>query len=112
MITTTYILLAITGLLVIAAIAMAFRDRLIAACIAGGAILCGVGSYVTASQALNARLPQAAYRAVQRAAATDPEVDAVAQFMLQDNVITAAEYGQIAEVYRDKTGKELNDLSN
>lgn len=110
MITLTYVLLFLGAALVIAAGAMVARNRLAAFALLACAVMTGVAVIVTSSFAVSAHLPPSAYRAVRDAAAQDGEVDAAAQWALSDNEITPSEYGEIAQIYRERTGRELNDL--
>ena len=108
MITLTYVLLVLTAMLVVAAGITAFRDRVWAMGLVAAALVGGIATAIVAAMALNGSLPPRAYEAVAKAASEDVEVDAASQWALTDNVITPSEYGQIAEIYREKTGRELN----
>jgi hypothetical protein len=106
-----YICIALTGVLIIGAGVAATRDRTLALGVIVAALVTGITAAVTTAIALGGGIGPKGYRAVREAAAQDPEVDAVAQWVLADNMITPAEYGQVADTYRDKTGRELNDLA-
>lgn len=110
MITTTYILVITTLVLLMAAGVVAFRSRIGAIGLIAAAVATGATSAVCGYMALEDGVSPAAYKAVEKAAAEDPEVDAAAQWALEDNRITPSEFGQIAEVYSDKTGRDLKDL--
>ena len=109
MTTFAYVLIAATALLLLGSGVAAFRSRLAAFALLGCAVACGIAAAGVAFSALDREIPPTAYAAVRQAAAEDAEVDAVAQWVLADNVITPAEYGQVAEAYRDRTGRELTD---
>ena len=106
----TYVLMALTGLLVAGGIALAFRDRTRAFMVMGAALVVGLLAGLSSHFALNEKLPPRAYDAVRKAATADGEVDAAAQTALADNVITPAEFAEIAQIYHEKTGKNLADL--
>ena len=111
MFTLTYALVALTAVLLVGAAAAAFRSRNAALVTVAMALIAGVAAAVTSAIALGEDVGPKAHKAVSRAAEMDVEVDAVAQWMLTDNVITPSEYGQIAEVYRERTGRELGELA-
>lgn len=106
-----YLLLAVSAGLIATAGVVAFRSRTSALVILAFAFAAGVGAGVCALMALNRTLPPKAYRAVRQAATEDVEVDAAVDWVLTDNVLTPSEYGQVAQTYREKTGRELNDLA-
>lgn len=110
MTTIAYVLIAATALLLVAAGVAALRSRMMAFAVLGAAIACGMAAAGVAYSALDREVPKAAYAAVRQAAAEDAEVDAIAQWILEDGVITPSEYGQVAETYRDRTGKDMNAL--
>ena len=107
----SYAAIALTGLLLVAAGVAATRDRTLALGLVAAALVSGVTAAVATAMALSGGIGPKGYHAVREAAARDPEVDAVAQWVLADNVITPSEYGQVADAYRDRTGRELNDLA-
>jgi hypothetical protein len=111
MFTFTYVMVATTAVLLVAAAIVAFRNRTVALGIIAAAILAGIASAVLSAMSLNSDIGKKGYRAVREAAAQDAEVDATAQWALTDNKITPSEYGQIADVYRERTGREINDLA-
>lgn len=111
MFTLTYIMVVATALLLVGAGVAAFRSRTVALMLIGSAILTGIASAVLSAVTLSGGVGPKGYTAVRRAAAADVEVDATAQWALADNTITPSEYGQIADIYREKTGRELNDLA-
>ena len=106
-----YLLLAVSAGLITTAGVVAFRSRTSALVILAFAFAAGVGAGICALMALNRTLPPKAYRAVRQAATEDVEVDAAVDWVLTDNVLTPSEYGQVAQTYREKTGRELNDLA-
>lgn len=109
MITASYVLLTLTALLVIGAVGFVFRNKLISMFLICFAILTGSGAFIFANRAMNDEISKETYKALEQAALEDEEVDVVFQLFNEDKVITAVEYGEIASVYREKTGKEINE---
>lgn len=106
-----YILLIVAAALIVAAVAVAFRSRFGALVLLALACAAGVSAGVAALIELNRDLPPRAHQAAMRAAGENVEVDAAVRWALADGVLTPSEYGQIAQIYREKTGRELNDLA-
>lgn len=106
-----YLLMIATGVALIFAVVMAFRDRTKAIWIICGVIMLAVGSVISSFRAIeNTELPPSVYEAARLAASQNAEVDAIVQSSLEDKKLTATEVGLISETYRETTGKEFRDL--
>lgn len=106
-----YLLMIATGIAIICAVIMAFRDRTKAIWFVCGAIMLAVGSIISSFRAIEqTELPPSVYEAARQAASQNAEVDAIVQSSLEDKKLSAAELGLISETYRETTGQEFRDL--
>lgn len=111
MIIFSYIFIFLTGAMILGSLGVVLWSRTMAIWLLAGAVLCGTISFVITSFALTRAVPRTAYADVRKAGEIDPEIDAAVQWVLEDRELTPAEYGQIAQIYREKTGKELVDIA-
>lgn len=107
----TYLLMSLTGIVLLAAIAAGFRSRIWALSLLAVAMIIGIGTAIVASVSLGGPISSRAYAQVRIASQRDPGTDAAAQWALGDNVITPDEYGQIAALYKDKTGDDMRRIN-
>ncbi len=109
--TLPYLLMFATGIAIICALYMAFRDRSKSIWFICAAIMFAVGSVITAFRAIDhSEMPPSVYEAARLAASQNAEVDAIVQTSLEDKKLSAAELGLISETYRETTGQEFRDL--